>query len=182
MQKIYMLGQGDFVCLQVTAADTKHSFLYVFRFEGDLIAQVHEYWATYDLSDVPLFDGAELTTDDAGLPQRIETIDSQLDALNERDVSLFTETHSDDAILYEPTNRDPLRGAENIRKDIEDWLQGNPFFEVSQYQTFGQGNVVCQQVAVENAGIPWSIGNLFVFEDGKLARTYQYVSDAELSK
>ena len=53
MQEIYVLGQGDFVCLQVTATDSNSSFLYVFRFEGDLIAQVHEYWATFDLSDLP---------------------------------------------------------------------------------------------------------------------------------
>lgn len=186
MQKIYMLGQEDLVCLQVTAADPSRSqqflsFLYVFRFEGDLIAEVHEYSAAYDLSDVPLFDGAEITTDDAGLPARIHTADSQLDALNERDYSRFAETHNDDAILYGPMDRDPYKGAESIRKDVEDFLRDAPTVEMSPYQTFGQGNLVCQQVAVENAGIG-SLGHLFIFEDGKVAITYQYVSYGELTR
>jgi ketosteroid isomerase-like protein len=181
MQKIYMLGQEALVCLQVTAGNASSSFLYVFRFEGDLIAQVDEYSAVYDLSNVSLFDGAEIITDDAGLPERIETADSQLDALNERDLSRFIGTFSPDAILYGPMSRDPYKGAENIGKDVEDFLRGSPTVEMSQYQTFGQGNLVCQQVVVENASVR-SLGHLFVFEDGKVAKTYQYVSYAELTR
>jgi ketosteroid isomerase-like protein len=181
LQKIYMLGQDDFVCLQVTAAEPKRSFLYVFRFEGDLIAQVHEYSAIYDLSDVPLFDGAEITTNDAGLAERIDTVDSQVEALNERDLTRFMETFSEDAIQYGPMDGDPYSGAESIRNDLEAFLRGFPHVEMSPYQTFGQGNLVCQQVAVENAGIK-SLGHLFVFEDGKVAQTYQYVSNAELTE
>jgi ketosteroid isomerase-like protein len=179
MEKVYMLGQDDFVCLQVTATDSKSSFLYVFRFEGDSIAQVDEYSAVYDLSDLPLFDGAEVTTDDAGLAERIDTVDSQLDALNERDFSRFMGTLTDDTVLYGPMDRDPIRGAEGTRKDVEDFVQGAPSVTWSPYQTFGQGNLLCQEVAVENAGIG-SLGHLLVFEGGKVAITYQYMSYAEL--
>jgi hypothetical protein len=180
LQKIYMLGQGDFVCLQVTAAKPKRSLLYVFRFEGDLIAQVHQYVADYDLSGVPLFDGAEITTDDAGLPQRIETIDSQLDALNERDYSHFAETHNDDAIMYGPLDSVPYRGVEIIVNDVQSFTRTFPTVEWSKYQTFGQGNLVCQQVAVERPDM--SLGHVAVFEGGKISRFYQYVSDAVLSR
>jgi ketosteroid isomerase-like protein len=180
MQRIYMLAQEDFVCLQATAADPKRSFLYVFRFEGDSIAQVDEYTAAYDLSDVPLFDGAEITTDDAGLPARIDTLNAQVDALNERDYSRFIETFSDDAIHYGPLDEIPLRGAESIGKDVEDFFGGFPTAEQSTYRAFGQGNLVCQQVATKNPHV--SLGQVMVFEGGKVSRSYQYLSDAVLSR
>jgi hypothetical protein len=141
---------------------------------------VHQYVADYDLSDVPLFDGAEITTDDAGLPQRIETIDSQLDALNERDYSRFAETHNDDAIMYGPLDSVPYRGVEIIVNDVQSFTRTFPTVEWSKYQTFGQGNLVCQQVAVESPDM--SLGHVAVFEGGKISRFYQYVSDAVLSR
>jgi hypothetical protein len=180
LKKIYMLDQEDLVCLQVTAADSKSSFLYVFRFEGDLIAQVDEYSAVHDLSDMPLFDGVEITTDDAGLPERIATADSQLDALNERDYSRFAETHNDDAILYGSAGTDPYIGVESIVNGVQSFTRNFPTIEWSKYRTFGQGNMVCQQIATKNPHI--SLGHVMVFEGGRVSRSYQYYSDAVLSR
>lgn len=148
MQKMYKLGQEDFVCLQLTAADSNRSFLHVFRLEGDLIAQVHEYSAAYDLSDVPLYDGANIASDDADLPDRIDTVDSQLDALNERDYSRFIATFNNDAIHYGAEDRIPVQGTEGIMNDLQGFLRHFPTAELFKYQTFGRGNLVCQQVAV----------------------------------
>ena len=180
MKKIYMLDQEDLVCLQVAAADSESSFLYVFRFEGDLIAQVDEYSAVYDLSDVPLFDGAEITTDDAGLPARIDTLDSQVDALNERDFLRFSETFQDEVIEYEPFTEAPIKGLEGITNDVQSFTRPRPNVEWSKYQTFGQGNLVCQQVTTKNPIM--SLGHVAVFEGGKISRFYQYYSDAWLSR
>ena len=180
MNKIYMLDQEDLVCLQVTATDSETSFLYVFRFEEDLIAQVDEYSSVYDLSDMSLFDGAEITTDDAGLPERIDTADSQLDALNERDYSRLAETYNDDAIMYGSRGTDPYIGAESIVNGAESFTRNFPTIGWSKYRTFGKGNIVCQQIATKNPLI--SFGHVMVFEGGKVSRSYQYYSDAVLSR
>jgi hypothetical protein len=180
MKRIYMLDQEDLVCLQVAAAESKSSFLYVFRFEGDLIAQVDEYSSVYDLSGMSLFDGVEITTDDAGLPERIDIADSQLDALNERDYSRLAETYNDDAIMYGSRGTDPYIGAESIVNGAESFTRSFPTIGWSKYRTFGQGNIVCQQIATKNPLI--SFGHVMVFEGGKVSRSYQYYSEAVFSR
>ncbi|HSR34493.1 MAG TPA: nuclear transport factor 2 family protein, partial [Anaerolineae bacterium] len=180
MEKIYMLDQEDLVCLQVTAADSNSSFLYVFRFEGDLIAQVDEYSSVYDLSDVPLFDGAEITTDDAGLPERIDTLDSQVDALNERDFLRFSETLQDEVIVYLSFAETPIKGPEEFTNGEQSFTRSYPTIEWSKYRTFGQGNLVCQEFAFKNP--IGAVGRVAVFEGGKISRLYSYYSEAVLSK
>jgi hypothetical protein len=176
MQEIYMLAQEDFVCLQATVAEPKRSFLYVFRFEGDSIAQVDEYTAAYDLSDVPLFDGAEITTDDAGLPARIDTLNAQVDALNERDFLRFSETLHDEVIVYLSFTEAPIKGPEEFTNGEQSFTRSYPTIEWSKYRTFGQGNLVCQEFAFKNP--IGAVGRVAVFEDGKISRLYSYYSDA----
>jgi hypothetical protein len=174
-----MFGQDESICLQLTASDTKRSFLYVFDFEGDLISKVYEYSGAYDLSAVPLFQGVDITPDNAGLSERIDTVDSHPQAVNERDYSRFIETFNDDAIMYVPSSEIPVVGADNIVNELKTVAQSHPAIEVINYRAFGQGNLVCHQATVKS-GPMRSLGFVNTFEDGKVSRVYQYSSNAEL--
>jgi ketosteroid isomerase-like protein len=179
IEKTYMFGQEESICLQVTAAIPKLSFLYVFDFEGDLISHVYEYSGAYDLTAVPLFEGVEITTDDSALSDRINTIDSQTKAVTDRDYAGFIETFNEDAILYVPPSKIPVTGKDAITNDVQSFTGRYPEVEVLKYRTFGQGNLVCQQAIVKNGPMN-SLGFVNAFEDGKVSRVYEYFSNAEL--
>ncbi len=179
LEKTYMFGYENMVCLQVTAVDTKRSFLYVFNFEQNLISHVYEYSGKFDLSVVPLFDGADITTDNTGLQERINTIDSQVAALNNRDFSRFIETFNEDSILYIPLSKVPVIGTENIFDDVQSFTEYYPNVELSIFRTFGHGNLICQQLAVKN-GPMRSLGFVNLFNGDKVSRVYEYLSSAEL--
>jgi hypothetical protein len=108
------------------------------------------------------------------------TNDSQLDALNERDYSRLAETYHDDAIMYGSRGTDPYRGAESIANGAQSFTRNFPTIEWSNYRTFGQGNIVCQQRATKNPLL--SLGHVIVFEGGRVSRAYQYYSEAVLSR
>jgi ketosteroid isomerase-like protein len=179
LEKTHMFGQQQKVALQVTAEDGKRSFLYVFYFEQDLISHVYGYSGDYALSAAPLFEGAPVTTDNTGLQQRIETIDSQPDALNNRDFTRFLDTFHQDSILYVPLSQEPVNGTEMILDDVQTFIEFFPEVELSVFQTGGQGNLIGQQLAVKNGPMK-SLGFVHLFEGDRVSRVYEYLSGAEL--
>jgi hypothetical protein len=181
LEKISLFGQDEIMCLQVSATESEKSFLYVFDFERELISHIYSYSAEYDLSNVPLFEGVEISTDDLDLSERIGVINSQVDYLNDRDFSGFLSTFNADPILYVPPSTAPVTGIDGIESDVQGFVQLFPNVEIKVFRTFGEGNLVCQQVAV-SSGPMKSLGFVNVFDGVKVSRVYEYLSRAEIGK
>jgi hypothetical protein len=181
LETISLFGQDETMCLQVSATETKSSLLYVFEFERELISHIYSYSAEYDVSKAPVSETLEYTADVPGLSEKIDLVNSQIDFINERDLSGFLATFNDDPILFVPPSKDPVVGIDGIRGDVQSFVQLFTDVEFTLFRTIGEGNFVCQQIAVSHGPMN-SLGFVHVFEGAKESQAYEYLSRAKIGE
>jgi ketosteroid isomerase-like protein len=179
IERVSLFGQDGTMCLQVSATESKESFLYVFEFERDLISHIYSYSAEYYLPNIPVFEGVELSENDSELSGRIDVANFQVEYLNKRDFSGFLNTFNTEPILFVPPSTVPVVGIDGIENDVQSFVQLFNNVEFKVFRTFGQGNLVCQQLSVSK-GPMGSLGFVLVFEGDKVSQTYEYLSQAEI--
>jgi hypothetical protein len=179
LEKITAFSQDQSVCLLVNATKFNGSLCYVFNLVDGVIARVYEYSSgRYDLSSSAQFSGIEISGDDTGLQDRLDTMDYIfVESLENRDFSPPGVKES--VILFVPTSTEPVVGYENFVKDGEDYARFFPSVSHEKIQTFGRGNLVCSHVAAKGTS-KGSLCFVAVFQDEEIAELYEFWSDARL--
>jgi hypothetical protein len=183
LEKIVAFSQDQSVCLLVNATRSNRSLCYVFNLVDGVIARVYEYTSgSYDLSSSAQFSGIEISGDDAGLQDRLDTVDyifvESIESFKKnRDLSFPGVKES--VIFFVPTSTEPVAGYENFVKDGKDYVSFFPSVSHKTIQTFGQGNLVCSHVAAQGTS-KGSLCFVAVFQDEEIAEVYEFWSDARV--
>jgi hypothetical protein len=179
LEKIAAFSQDQSVCLLVNATKFNESLCYVFNLVDGVIARVYEYSSgRYDLSGSAQFSGIEISGDDTGLQDRLDTIDYIfVESLKNRDFS--SPGVKESVIFYVPTSNEPVVGYENFVKDGEDYARSFPSVSHEKIQTFGRGNLVCCHIAAKGT-LKGSLCFVAVFQDQEIAELYEFWSDAKV--
>ena len=183
LEKIAAFSQDQSVCLLVNSTKLNESLCLVFNLVDGVIAKVYEYSSgSYDLSSSAQFSGIEISGDDTGLQDRMDTVDyifvDSLESLKKnRDLPLPGVNES--VILFVPTSAEPVVGYENFVKDGRDYVSFFPSVSHKKIETFGQGNLVCSHVAAKGTQ-KGSLCFVAVFQDEEIAELYEFWSDAKV--
>jgi hypothetical protein len=179
LEKIAAFSQDQSVCLLANATKINVSLCYVFNLVDGVIARVYEYSSgRYDLSNSAQFSGIEISRDDTGLQDRLDTMDYIfVEGLKNRDFSPPGVKES--VIFFIPTSTEPVIGYENFVKDGEDYARFFPSVSHEKIQTFGQGNLVCCHVAAKGTS-KGSLCFVAVFKDEEITELYEFWSDARV--
>jgi hypothetical protein len=183
LETIASFRQDESVCLLVNATNFNQSLCYVFNLVDGVIARVYEYSSgSYDLANSEQFSGIEISGDDTGLQDRLDTVDyifvESLESIKKnRDLPFPGVKES--VIFFVPTSTEPVSGYENFVKDGQDYVRFFPSVSHEKIQTFGQGNLACLHVAARGTS-KGSLCFVAVFQDGEVAELYEFWSDAKV--
>ncbi len=172
-------GTQQMVCIQTTSLDETRSHCYVLVFKDDLIDKVYEYAALYNISEDTLNQKRIQSRSNEVITKQIEIADRLTDSLNERDYDRYTQSFHQDAIVNGFLSTEPLVDVDAIKEAATKLFEAYPNAQYRHYHTFGQGNLVCQQVSVEHGPVR-SLSFVHLFEDEKIASTVEYFSHAKL--
>jgi len=70
----------------------------------------------------------------------------QVDAINRHDANAFAAQYATGAIAYDPQYPEPLKGRDEIRKDIEDFFQAFPDLQARLVSVLAGGDTVASEV------------------------------------
>jgi len=179
LEDAFIFGNEQMVCVQTASLDFARSHCYILVFQGDLIDKIFENAALYDISRDSLSENRINDENNEGLLGRIEVADNLTDALNERDLESFINAFHEDAVMNGFLSTVPLEGTDAIKSAAATIFEAYPNVKMRHYRTFGQNNLVCQQVIVEHGPVR-SLSTVHFFKDGKVSRTVEYFSHSEL--
>ncbi len=179
LEDAFIFGNEQIVCVQTSSLDFARSHCYVLVFEGDLIDKIYEYAALYNIAADSPGNGRPPRGTEEEISEQVEIVDRLTDSLNARDLNRYLADFSTNAVINGFLATDPLEGKDAIQVAAEGFFQAYPNLQLRHYRTFGQGNLVCQQVVVEHGPVR-SFSTVHAFDQGKITRTVEYFSHAKL--
>jgi hypothetical protein len=152
---------------------------YVFTFEDKLIDKVYEYWGEY-IIPINKFGGSQSASYNDDFSMQSNLIRQMFERFNKHETGFESDLFPDSVIMYVPNLENPLIGPEAMAEDTKNFYDGYPESAFTIERIFGQGNLVCTQVAGENMAMK-SFCFVNVFQDGEISEIYEYFSRAELA-
>lgn len=179
LEDAYVFGNQEMVCVQTVSKEQAISHCFVLLFQDELIQKIYQYIALYNISNDALIEKRAISAPDERLNTQIETVDRLTDALNARDIEAYLGSMHPSATSQGFLSIELLEGVGAIEGAARRFFEDYPNAQFRHYRTFGQGNLVCQQVIVEHGPVRTFV-TVHSFEDGLITGVAEYFSQAKL--
>jgi steroid delta-isomerase-like uncharacterized protein len=79
--------------------------------------------------------------------ENLTTVDTAIEAINQRDWKRFASLHADSFVQYSPDLAEPINGPQGVRKYLESYVGAFPDARMEKLRSFGQDDWVCLEFA-----------------------------------